>query len=125
MTSVQFMEEAGMVKWIGVGTALQTAMVLAGHWVAAVAGLFGPLGVTISLVAGLLWARETAEGYGHGAGGGAIVGGTCALIGILVSFLLGDVTAVILAFGTVSSTVTGALGGLIGRRLRPVAPGVA
>lgn len=114
-----------MVKWIGVGTVLQTAMVLAGHWVVAVANLFGPLGVTISLVVGLLWAREAAEGYGHGAGGGAVVGGVCALIGILVSFLLGDVTAVILAFGTVSSAVTGALGGLIGRRIRPAAVAVA
>lgn len=106
-----------MLKWIAVGTVLQVAMVLAGHWVAAVASLFGPLGVAISLVVGLLWAREGARGFGHGAGGGAIVGGACALLGIVVSFLLGDVAAVILAFGTISSAVTGALGGLVGAKL--------
>lgn len=106
-----------MLKWTIVGTMLQTAMVLVGHWVAAVAGLFGPLGVAISLLVGLLWARDEARGWGHGAAGGAVVGGVCALIGIAVSFGLGDVSAVILAFGTLSSAVTGALGGLLGARL--------
>lgn len=107
-----------MGKWIAVGTVLQTAMVLVGHWVTAVANLFGPLGVAISLVVGLLWAKDHSVGYGNGAGGGAVVGGVCALIGILISYLLGDVTAVILAFGTLSSAVTGAIGGLIGRKVR-------
>lgn len=106
-----------MLKWIAVGTVLQTAMVVVGHWVAAVANLFGLLGVAISLVVGLLWARESAEGWGHGAAGGALVGGACALIGIAISFVLGDVTATILVFGTLSSAVTGAIGGAIGYRI--------
>lgn len=106
-----------MLKWTTVGTVLQLAMVTAGHWIAAVARLFGPLGVAISLLVGLLWAREGARGAGHGAGGGALVGGACAFLGIVASFLLGDVTAVILAFGTASSAVTGAVGGLLGSRL--------
>ncbi|NIP56949.1 MAG: hypothetical protein GWM92_02400, partial [Gemmatimonadetes bacterium] len=54
----------------------------------------------ISLIVGLLWAREYASGYGRGAGGGAVVGGACALIGIGISLALGDVPANILAFGT-------------------------
>lgn len=110
-----------MVKWIGIGAALQIAMVAVGHSVAAVANLFGPLGVAISLLVGLLWARQDSSGYGSGAAGGALVGGACALIGIAVSYLLGDVGAAILLFGTVSSALTGALGGLLGHRLRPVA----
>ncbi|MFW6193075.1 MAG: hypothetical protein ACOC83_06280, partial [Gemmatimonadota bacterium] len=69
-----------MMTWIGVGTALQTAMVVVGHWTPAVASLFGPLGVTISLVVGLLWARSEAETYGRAALGGALVGGACALV---------------------------------------------
>ena len=107
-----------MIRWIAIGTVLQLAMVLTGNQVAAVAALFGPVGVLISLAVGLLWAREAARGYGHGAGGGAFVGGGCALLGIVVSWLLGDVTASILLLGTVSSAVTGALGGLVGARLR-------
>lgn len=110
-----------MMTWIGVGTALQTAMVVVGHWTPAVANLFGPLGMTISLVVGLMWARSGPESYGQAALGGAIVGGTCALVGIAISYLMGDVTAIILAFGTASSAVAGALGGLAGRRLRPAA----
>ncbi len=103
-----------MIRWIAIGTVLQVAMVLIGHWSLAVARLFGPLGMAISLVVGLLWARAEGRGYGHAAGGGAVVGGACALLGILVSFALGDVGAVILAFGTLSSAVAGALGGLVG-----------
>lgn len=107
-----------MLKWIVVGAVLQTAMVVVGHQVVAVANLFGPLGVTIALVVGALWARQAAEGRAHAAGGGAVVGGVGALIGIAISFLLGDVGAVILAFGTLSSAATGALGGLLGNLLR-------
>jgi hypothetical protein len=103
-----------MIAWIVVGTVLQLAMVLAGHWSAGVAQLFAPLGMAISLVVGLLWARRQARGRGHAAGGGAVVGGVCAFIGIIVSLALGDVAALVLAFGTVSSAVTGALGGLVG-----------
>lgn len=107
-----------MIRWIAAGTVFQTAMVLVGHWVVAVANLFGVLGMAISFVVALLWAREASQGYGNGAGGGAVVGGTCALIGIAISFFLGDVSAVILAFGTASSAVTGLLGGLLGHRMR-------
>lgn len=110
-----------MIRWIGIGTALQVGMVLAGHWVAAVASLFGVLGVTISLGVGLLWSLEGSESYGAGAGGGALVGGACALAGIVLSFALGDVTAVILVAGTFSSAATGALGGMLGHRLAPAA----
>ena len=47
--------------------------------------------------------------------GGLIAGGLCAFIGICVSYALGDVTAIILAMGTLSSAVTGAIGGWLGR----------
>lgn len=106
-----------MTRWIVVGIVLQTAMVLVGHWVSAVALLFAPLGMGISLAVGLLWAREGARDYRHAAGGGAVVGGTCALVGIAISLVLGDVGPAILLFGTASSAVTGAVGGLVGARL--------
>ena len=41
-----------------------------------------------------------------------MAGGICAFVGILVSYFLGDVPAAVLGFGTASSAVTGALGGL-------------
>jgi len=108
-----------MTRWIGIGTILQTAMVVVGHWVTAVSNLFGPLGMFISLLVGLLWARGGSVSFGNGATGGAVVGGVCAFIGIVISLLLGDVTAMILVLGTVSSTVTGLIGGFIGHKLHP------
>jgi hypothetical protein len=46
-----------------------------------------------------------------------VAGGVCAFVGILVSYLLGDVAAAVLGFGTASSAVTGAIGGLVGKVL--------
>ncbi len=99
-----------------IGTVLQVAMVVSGHYATAIAELFAVLGMTISLIAGLLYAMKARGGaIGSAALGGMLAGGICALIGILISFGLGDVEAMIIAFGTVSSAVTGAIGGVIGR----------
>ncbi|HET7598699.1 MAG TPA: hypothetical protein VFK09_00305 [Gemmatimonadales bacterium] len=101
-----------------VGTLLQLAMVISGHYAAEVQQLFAPLGMALSLVAGLLYARWARPGTaGVAVGGGAAAGGVCAFAGILVSYLFGDVPAAVLGFGTASSAVAGAVGGLIGRLL--------
>jgi hypothetical protein len=100
------------------GTVLQVAMVLAGHSNPSVAGLFAVGGMSISLLAGLgyaMWARGGSAG--SLAMGGLIAGGLCAFIGIFVSYMLGDVPMSLLALGTLSSAITGALGGWAGRFL--------
>lgn len=105
------------------GTGLQGAMVLVGHWVEAVAALFGPLGVGISLLAGFLYGLWSPDrGAGPAAGWGAVAGGGCALVGILVSWALGDVGGVVLAAGTAGSAVAGAAGGFGGRAVARRAP---
>lgn len=91
-------------------------MVLTGHFLPTIAQFFGLLGMTISLVAGaayVVWARAKGAPAAIGAAsvGGAIAGGACAFIGIAISLALGDVSAALLAFGTVSSALAGALGG--------------
>lgn len=99
-----------------VGTVLQLAMVLAGHSNAAIAQQFAVGGMGISLIAGVIYAMRAGPGSaGSYALGGLVAGGACALFGIVVSFLLGDVTATILALGTLSSAVNGAIGGWVGR----------
>jgi hypothetical protein len=104
--------DAGLV----VGTILQLLLVVIGHFVPAVAALFAPLGMLISLIAGLVYGlRAGRRALGEQLLAGALVGGGCALIGIAVSWTLGDVEAVILLIGTTSSAVTGAVGGAIGR----------
>jgi hypothetical protein len=98
-----------------VGTVLQLAMVITGHYNKSIANLFAVGGMTISLIAGLLfalWSRQPS--LGADALGGLIAGGVCALIGIIVSYALRDVQPVIIAFGTLSSAVTGAIGGAVG-----------
>ena len=98
-----------------IGTALQLAMVIAGHFVPFIAlhvFMFGGMG--ISALAGLLYGRTAATLAGATLGG-AVAGAVCALIGIAVSVVLGDTATFVLAVGTVSSAVTGALGGVIGR----------
>jgi hypothetical protein len=100
------------------GTVLQVAMVLIGHTSPAVAALYAVGGMGISLLAGLAYAHWARGASASGAAvGGLAAGALCAFIGILVSHLLGDVPVSLLALGTISSAVTGALGGWIGRLL--------
>jgi len=112
-----------MIAWASlrrallVGTVLQVAMVVLGHYVPAVTAAFLWGGLAISLLAGLLYGR-TAGGFGGAALSGAIAGGICALLGIAVSVWLKDTPAQILLFGTIGSAVTGLTGGLIGRALK-------
>lgn len=97
-----------------IGTVLQLTMVVAGHFVPAVAALFAVGGMAISAITGVLYGRG-APTFAGGALGGAIAGGACALIGIAVSCALGDVDAMVLLFGTLASAVTGLIGGMAGR----------
>jgi len=98
-----------------VGTVLQVAMVLAGHVSPTVAGLFAVGGMGLSLVAGVLYTRlAPSASRGDAAIGGLLAGAVCAVLGILVSYLLHDVPASLLVLGTASSAVTGAIGGVLG-----------
>ncbi|MFI5233523.1 MAG: hypothetical protein ACHQSE_13520 [Gemmatimonadales bacterium] len=95
-----------------VGTAVQLVMVLCGHWVAFIRlNVFAVGGVVISALVGAMYARDARAPRAKAAAGGAIAGGVCALIGIGVSLALGDVPAIILVVGTLSSAIGGAVGG--------------
>jgi hypothetical protein len=103
-----------------VGTVLQVAMVVAGHSNESIAGLFAVGGMGFSLIAGLAYAMWARGGSTSSlAVGGLVAGAICAFIGIFVSWMLGDVPASLLALGTISSAVTGALGGWLGKFLFP------
>ena len=105
-----------LVRATLIGTVAQCGMVAAGHYTSTVANLFAVAGMAISLAAGALYARRTAPATRAAiATGGAIVGGCCAILGIAVSYAHGDVPALILLVGTLSSTATGAIGGIIAR----------
>jgi hypothetical protein len=97
-----------------IGTVLQLAMVISGHYIDFIkVNVFAIGGVVISALAGALYARDARVSRSASAGWGAIAGGACALIGIAVSCALGDVQPIILALGTCSSAIGGAVGGAI------------
>jgi hypothetical protein len=101
------------------GTVLQLAMVLSGHWIEVIRLRgFAIGGMLISAIAGVVYARAAHVSRGKAAANGALVGGACAIIGIAVSYVLGDVPANILILGTLSSAVTGAIGGVLTRASR-------
>lgn len=103
-----------LVTWTAIGTAAQLAMIVAGHFSEAIRNnVFAVGGMLISLIVGGLYAKAAAGSKGAAAGGGAVVGGLCALIGIIVSVILGDTEPMILAIGTISSAVTGLIGGIV------------
>lgn len=105
---------SALVKWTIVGTVLQLVMVVAGHYVEFIRqNVFAIGGMGISLVVGVLYVRAAARSAIAAAVGGGVVGGGCALLGILVSVLLGDVPANILLFGTLGSLFAGLIGGIV------------
>jgi hypothetical protein len=100
------------------GAALQLAMCAAGHYVGFIRdNVFALGGLSISFLAGALYGWRAQSPWTQAAGGGAIAGALCALLGIAVSAALGDVPPIILAIGTTGSAITGALGGVIARML--------
>jgi hypothetical protein len=108
---------------ITVGVLLLLTYVVFSHYLSWLATQVLFATMLIAGVAGLLYAREAARGYGIGALGGAFAGGICALIGIAVAVMLGDTLAytlgpapeMVLVIGTSVSVLTGAVGGLFGQ----------
>ena len=99
-----------MMTWIAVGTALQIAMVVAGHFIPPLRDWWGPGGMLIALVVGCLAAQAR---WSDTLVAGALAGGVGAFIGILIALLLGDVPAMLLALGTLSSVVAGIIGAAV------------
>ncbi|MDO9338394.1 MAG: hypothetical protein Q7T61_18530 [Caulobacter sp.] len=112
------MNRSALVRAILIGTALQLAMIIAGHFVPFIKdNVFMWGGMALSLVAGLLYAFAARDRLGPSLMGGGVAGAVCAVIGIGASVLLGDTPAFVLAVGTGMSFVTGLIGGGIGRML--------
>jgi peptidoglycan/LPS O-acetylase OafA/YrhL len=113
------MDRNALVTATVIGLVLQLAMVVGGHYSPVIKALFAVGGMGFSLIAGLVFAisraRRARGGWSPDLTGGALAGGICALVGIAVCVLLGDAPASLLLLGTISSVVTGAIGGAIGK----------
>lgn len=103
------------------GAAVQLALALLGHWVEPVASWFGVLGPVTALTIGLLFAYSSRPGFVRAATGGAIAGGLGGVAGVLLAWLLGHVTLLLVGFGAGVAAAAGGLGGLLGQLVtRPV-----
>lgn len=112
------MNRKALINATVIGTVLQLAMIVAGHFIPFVRdSVFMWGGLAISLVAGLLYALSAKGSWPGSLLGGGVAGGVCALIGIAASVAWGDTNPEILLLGTVSSTVTGLIGGAVGKAI--------
>jgi hypothetical protein len=110
------MNRSALIRATLIGTVLQLAMIIAGHFIPFVKdNVFMWGGMALSLVAGLMYAFGARSKLSDSLLGGAIAGAVCALIGIAVSVLLGDTPPFVLAAGTLMSAITGLIGGGIGK----------
>ncbi|MDH4385202.1 MAG: hypothetical protein QE280_07145 [Caulobacter sp.] len=115
------MNRAALIHAIFIGTVLQAAMVVIGHFQLPVRDFYALGGMGFSLVAGVLYVRAARSGWSDSLIGGVIAGAVCAFLGIAISWALKDVPVTLLALGTASSAVTGLIGAAIARGLtRPV-----
>lgn len=113
------MNTQALARATAIGTALQVAMVLAGHFIPALRDPgFAIGGMAFSALAGWLYGRSTRAGWADNLIGGAIAGGFSALVGIGVSVMLGDVPASLLLLGTSASVATGIIGAALAKLRR-------
>jgi hypothetical protein len=106
-----------MQRFIIIAAVLQIAMVVTGHYNDFVLmNLSAVLGVGIPLVVAFFYGRD-AEGVKDGAVGGLAIGFVGAFLGIGLAIAMGDQMLMLLAFGPLSSAVTGAIGGAVGFKL--------
>jgi hypothetical protein len=113
------MNRSALISAILLGTVLQLAMVIAGHYIPVIRNdIFALGGMAISLIAGLYLGWRSGGSWGARLSGGAVAGGVCALIGIALSVVLKDTAPMILVIGTISSAVTGLIGGAASKLIR-------
>lgn len=101
---------------IGIGTALQVAMVVVGHFLSPdqQALLFPIVGTLLGGVTG--WLAGPGPAAAGRAATGAVAGGLAGALGSLVSTALGDAPLANIAIAGGATVVAGAIGGLLRRR---------
>lgn len=99
-----------------VGVLLELGVVAMGHYRPAFRPTFELFGcMLIAGVAGLLYARDLARGYGAGALGGVVVGAVCGLVAVATANWLGDRPDRYIPYGVMVCALCGAVGGLFGQ----------
>ena len=111
MVDVKILKRATLV-----GVVFELLLVVGGHyspWLRAHFLLFGCM--MIAGVAGLLYARDLARGFGLGALGGGVAGAAGGIAAVGFSNVLGDRPDLTIPYGVMILTFIGAIGGLFGQ----------
>jgi hypothetical protein len=99
-----------------VGIVLQLALAIGAHCFADIAKHYFLFGIMmIAATSGYLYGMGSGKGYFQGATGGAITGGSCALVGVGASVLMQDTAQTIIPLFTAICVGTGTVGGLFGQ----------
>ncbi len=115
MARPQLLEPRLILRAAVIGTVLQLALALAGHFEGSVVQfyLFGRM--MLAATAGYVYGLSFGAGYGRGALGGAIAGGLCAVAGLTASVVLGETPAWEVSTEAGIALLTGAVGGAFGQ----------
>lgn len=108
----------GTAKYYIISTVLQLAMVISGHFVTAIAAQFATIGTAIPLVVGGWYGAAGAPSLRAATGNGFLIGAIPALIGVVPSYLMGDVAADTIWFATVVSGATAIMGAALGYAIK-------
>lgn len=112
------MNKPALTRATIVGTILQVGMITIGHFTPdLMSGNFFPIvGTSLGAATGVLyglWAKGS--GIGGSAAGGAVAGGLAGVLGAAASAGIGDSTLQTIGIAGVSTLVTGAIGGVLGK----------
>jgi hypothetical protein len=97
-----------------VGIILELVLVAGGYiWPSSRFGLlFGCM--LIAAVAGMLYGRDLARGFGSGMLGGTLAGAACGIVAVTAAHFLGLQPELYIPYGVMITTLTGAVGGFFG-----------
>lgn len=109
--------QGALTKATLVGTLLQVAMVVLGHYLPAVQSSYPIVGSLIAAFTGLVFAKGAMRpARMASATGGAIAGGVSGFLGSGLSAIMGDVPGPTIGVATIASVIAGLAGGAIGHR---------
>ncbi len=112
------MDKRAFLVSLAITTILQIAMVGVGHGSPAIQSFYAVGGMGFSLLGGLLYAARVQARAAPVLAISTVVGALSGLLGIALSFALGDVEAFLLIVGTLGSAFAGLVGGAGGRAIK-------
>jgi len=98
-----------VLLWAGLGTVIQIALVVAGHYGDAIYAIWPVPSLVTAVVAAVAYVIHVRRSFVDSAWHGAMVGGICTFVGTALAAVLADVPALQLATVTLAAITAGAV----------------